>query len=89
MPKPTPDLRTNNIPLEVHRCTNIQGLQEQAQKHWGLRRIQPFFPSIEKLFKLDNVRMPYHYGIQTQNSIQTIVGESSIYSGGKEVKIHL
>ena len=89
MPKPVPDLRTNVVPLEVHKYSNIQGLQEQAQKHWGLRRIQPFFPSIEKLFKLDTVRMPYHYGIRSRNPIQTITGEHTIFSGGQEVRVHL
>lgn len=89
MPKPTPDLRTSNVQLDVQKWTNLQGLQEQAQKFWGLRRIQPYFPSIQKLFKLENVRMPYHYGLKLRLPIQTIGGESSVYSAGKEVPIHL
>ena len=88
MPKPVSDLRTTNTPLDVHKYSNIQGLQEQAQKHWGLRRLQPFFPSIEKLFKLD-VRLPHHYGIKTGIPIQTITGESTIYVGGLETPVHL
>jgi len=88
MPKPVSDLRTTNSPLDVHKYSNIQGLQEQAQKHWGLRRLQPFFPSIEKLFKLD-VRLPHHYGIKTAVPIQTITGESSVFAGGIETPIHL
>jgi hypothetical protein len=88
MPKPVSDLRTTNSPLDVHKYSNIQGLQEQAQKHWGLRRLQPFFPSIEKLFKLD-VRLPHHYGIKTVIPIQTITGESSVYAGGSETPVHL
>jgi hypothetical protein len=88
MPKPVSDLRTTNSPLDVHKYSNIQGLQEQAQKHWGLRRLQPFFPSIEKLFKLD-VRLPHHYGIKTVVPIQTITGESSVYAGGSETPVHL
>lgn len=89
MPKPVPDLRTANVQLDVYKYTNIQGLQEQAQKHWGLRRLQPFFPSIQKLFKLENVRMPYHYGLKTREPIQTIHGESSVYVGGVEKQVHL
>ena len=88
MPKPMSDLRTTNSPLDVHKYSNIQGLQEQAQKHWGLRRLQPFFPSIEKLFKMD-VRLPHHYGIKTAVPIQTITGESSVYAGGAETPVHL
>ena len=89
MPKPTPDLRTSNVHLDVQKWTNLQGIQEQAQKHWGLRRIQPYFPSIQKLFKLENVRMPYHYGLKLQCPIQTISAEGAVYVGGKEVPIHL
>ena len=66
MPKPTPDLRTSNVQLDVQKYSNLPGLQEQSQKLWGLRRIQPYFPSIQKLFKLENVRMPYHYGLKLQ-----------------------
>jgi len=89
MPKPTPDLRTSNVQLDVQKWTNLQGIQEQAQKHWGLRRIQPYFPSIQKLFKLENVRMPYHYGLKLQCPIQTISAEGAVYVGGKEVPVHL
>ena len=88
MPKPVSDLRTTNSPLDVHKYSNIQGLQEQAQKHWGLRRLQPFFPSIEKLFKMD-VRLPHHYGIKTSVPIQTITGDSSVYAGSSETSVHL
>jgi hypothetical protein len=88
MPKPTPDLRTSNIHLDVHRWSNLQGLQEQAQKAWGLRRIQPYFPSIQKLFKLENVRMPYHYGLKLRFPIQTI-SENTVYVGGTETPVHL
>ena len=89
MPKPIPDLRTSNIPLDVQKISNIQGLQEQAQKHWGLRRLQPYFPSIEKLFKLDSVRLPHQYGIKTSIPIQTITGETTVYAGGLEIPVHL
>ena len=89
MPKPTPDLRTSNIHLDVQKCSNLQGLQEQAQKFWGLRRIQPYFPSIQKLFKLENVRMPYHYGLKLRLPIQTISSDAAVYVSGREVPIHL
>lgn len=88
MPKPVPDLRTSNVQLDVQKWTNLQGLQEQAREHWGLRRIQPYFPSIQKLFKLENVRMPYHYGIKIQSPIQTITSDG-VYVGGQKVSVHL
>lgn len=89
MPKPIQELRTMNIPLEVHRYSNIQGLQEQAYKEWGFRRIQPYFPVLQKLFKMENLRSPYQYGLKTKNMIQTISGPSKIYTNGKERDIHM
>lgn len=89
MPKPIQELRTMNVPLEVYKYSNIQGLQEQASKEWGMRRIQPFFPPLQKLFKLENVRNPYQYGLKFRNTIQTISGPSKIYAGGRERDVHL
>ena len=89
MPKPAPDLRTTNVPIEIQRYSNLHGLQDQAQKLWGLRRLQPYFPSIQKLFKLDEIRNPYCYGIRTRHAVQTIVGADTIFAGGKEQRIHL
>ena len=87
--KHVPDLRTSNVPIEVHKLTNIQGLQEQAQVHWGLRRIQPFFPCIQKLFKMETVRTPYPFGIKSRYGVQTISGPDRVFSGGVEQKVHL
>jgi hypothetical protein len=89
MPKPTPDLRTSNVPIEIQRYSNLHGLQEQAQRLWGLRRIQPYFPSIQKLFKLDEIRNPYSYGIRSRYAVQTIVDADTLFVGGKEQKVHL
>lgn len=88
MPKPVSELRTATVPLEVHKVSNIQSLKEGSEKWWNLKRIQPFFPSLEQLFKIENLRTPYHYGIRTRNTIQTIAGTSSIFSNGVEIPIH-
>ena len=87
--KHVPDLRTSNVPIEVHKLTNIQGLQEQAQVHWGLRRIQPFFPCIQKLFKMETIRTPYPFGVKSRYGLQTISGPDRVFSGGVEQKVHL
>lgn len=88
MPKPLSELRTTTVPLEMHKVSNIQSLKEGSEKLWNLKRIQPFFPSLEQLFKIENLRTPYHYGIRTKNIIQTIAGTSSIYSNGSEIPVH-
>lgn len=90
MPKkfPTSDLRTNSIGLEVMKYNNLYGLREQAAKHWMLRNIQPYFPSMRNLFKLDTVRNPLQYGLRVKQPVQTISGENKIFAGNQEVTIH-
>jgi len=88
-PKHVPDLRTTNCSIDVQKQTNLQSLQEQAQAQWGLRRIQPYFPCIQKLFKMETVRTPYAFGIKSRYGIQTIAGPDRIYSAGVEQKVHL
>ena len=88
-PKHVPDLRTSNCCIDVQKQTNIQSLQEQAQAQWGLRRIQPYFPCIQKLFKMETVRTPYAFGVKSRYGIQTISAPDRIYSAGVEQKVHL
>ena len=87
--KHLPDLRTSNVPIEVQKQTNLQGLQEQAYAHWGFRRIQPFFPCIQKLFKMETVRTPYSFGLKSRYGIQTISAPDRVFSAGVEQKVHL
>ncbi len=88
MPKPVPELRTSVVPLEVQRISNIQSLKEGAEKWWNVKRIQALFPSMEQLFKLESLRLPYQYGLKTKSPIQTISGVNNIYSGGNELTVH-
>jgi hypothetical protein len=88
MPKPLPELRTSVVPLEVHRVTNLNSLKEGAEKHWNVRRIQPLFPPMEQLFKLESIRTPYQYGLKTKAGIQTISNPDAVYVNGTEVPVH-
>lgn len=88
MPKPTPDLRTCVVPLEVHKISNIQTIKDGAEKWWNIRRIQALFPSMEQLFKLETIKTPYLYGLKTRNQIQTISSPTMAYINGSEVEVH-
>lgn len=88
MRKHNSELRTSVVPLDVYKVSNIQGLKEQAEKWWDIKRIQPFFPSMEVLFKMESIRVPYNYGLKVKNPIQTIASLSSVYVGGSELNIH-
>lgn len=88
MPKPTPDLRTSVVPLEVHKISNIQTIKDGAEKWWNIRRVQALFPSMEQLFKLETIKTPYLYGLKTRNQIQTVSGPTTAYINGMEVEVH-
>lgn len=85
---PSGDLRTSTVTLDVQRVQHVQGLREQGQKHWKIRNLQPYFPAMEPLFKLDHVKMPYHYGLKVATPLQTISSPESIFAGGSEQVIH-
>lgn len=87
MPKRPSDLRTTSVPLDVQRIHHLQGLREQAQKHWKIRNLQPYFPAMEPLFKLDNVKMPFHYGLKVGSPLQTIASRDTIFCGGTEIPV--
>lgn len=83
------DLRTTPATLDVAKITHLQGLREQAQKQWKIRNLQPFFPAMEQLFKLDHVRMPFHYGLKTKQTVQTISSPEKVFSSsGQETPVH-
>lgn len=88
MPKRLSDLRTSTVTLDVQRVHHVQGLREQAQKHWKIRNIQPYFPAMEPLFKLDHVKMPFHYGLKVSAPLQTIATPDTIFANGNEIAIH-
>lgn len=88
MPKPTPDLRTTVVPLDVHKISNIQTIKDGAEKWWNIRRVQALFPSMEQLFKLETIKTPYLYGLKTRNQIQTVSGPTTAYINGMEVEVH-
>jgi hypothetical protein len=91
MPKPTKkesDLRTTPVALDVAKVTNLHGLREQALTHWNLRTLQPYFPPMEAMFKLEHVRMPLQYGLKVRTPVQTIASPDKIFAGNVEVPIH-
>ena len=83
------ELRTNAIPMSVHKYGNLQFLQAGAKQYWGISHMQPFFPSLEKLFKTDNLESPADYGIRFKDEISAIPSASSIRTQtGEVVQVH-
>lgn len=76
------DLRTTPVSLKLHRLPKLDGTA------WNLRSPQPFFPSLEKLFKTDTLSGLHDYGIKLKYPIESIVDADTISTGGRKVKVH-
>jgi hypothetical protein len=72
------DLRTNPIPLSLHRYMNLPLLRAGAQSYWNIEHVQPFFPPIECLFKSETLDFPNEYGIKFRNEIVSIHPDNKI-----------
>ena len=83
------ELRTNSIGLAVQKYTDLAFLRTGAKQYWNIEHIQPFFPSVEKLFKIEGLESPVEYGLKFQNQISGILGESQIrLNNGQVVPVH-
>lgn len=84
------DLRTNSIPLSLHRYSQLSNLQKQAKDNWSIVHLQPFFPAIETLFKTDDLTFVHEYGIKYKNEINSILPEHVKTSGSSDLhEVHL
>jgi hypothetical protein len=71
--------------MGVHSYKNVMKLRETMKTRWNIEHIQPFFPAIEKLFKIENLDVPTDHGIKFKNEVTNILSESTISTASKEV----
>lgn len=71
------DLRTNTANLSLHKYS-LSELRKEAESDWKIQILQPFFPSLEKLFKTDELTNPLEYGIHFSDEIHSIVSSNII-----------
>jgi hypothetical protein len=77
------ELRTTAVPLKLHRYKKLDA------SAWGLKNLQPFFPSLEKLFKTEHVSSVHDYGVRLAEEIDAVLDADTIRtSRGKLVKVH-
>lgn len=82
------ELKSSSTPMTIHKY-DMNTLKTQGNMYWNIQNLQPFFPSIEKLFKTENLENTASYGIRFQEEIMSIIGENTIRTtSGKEVQIH-
>ena len=76
------DLRTNATLLRLHKYPRLDG------SAWDMKNLQPFFPSLETLFKTQAVSHLSEYGVRLSEEMERIVDETHIQVKGKPVEVH-
>jgi hypothetical protein len=77
------DLRTQAVELRLHRLPKLQATQ------WNLNHVQPFFPSLEQLFKTETLTAMSDYGLKLPEEIESVVDASHIKTTkGQVLEVH-
>jgi len=77
------DLRTQAVDMRLHRLPKLQAAQ------WNLTHAQPFFPSLEQLFKTENLTAMADYGIKLPEEVESVVDATHIKTTkGQILEVH-
>ena len=68
--------------MKIHRLPKLDGAP------WTLKNLQPFFPCLEKLFKIENVAGLHDYGVKLDNQLESIVDRTHAKVRGQTVPVH-
>ena len=78
------ELKSVPLPLQVSKYKAI------SLSQWGISHTQPFFPSIETMFKTEHVENTREYGLKLDDPIQSVTSASSIVTAsGATRDVHL
>ena len=78
-----------SVPLSIH-VTKCRNISEMVANHWGVSHTQPFFPSLEAMFKTEHVDNTREHGIKLDDPIQSILSKQSIVTtSGATRDVHL
>lgn len=87
--KQTGELKSISLPVQVHRNRDLHDLRSQSLQHWNVEHIQPFFPSLETMFKTEIVENVREYGIKLDEQIQSILSSDTILTSKGSKQIHI
>ena len=77
------DLRTQAVDMRLHRLPKLQAAQ------WNLTHAQPFFPSLEQLFKTENLTAMADSGIKLPEEVDSVVDATHIKTTkGQTLEVH-
>ena len=71
------ELRASSIPLSLHKWS-LSNIKSTALTHWNIDSIQPFFPSLEVLFKTNDIDLIAEYGIRFDEELVAVMSSDSI-----------
>ena len=81
------ELKTISLPIQVSKQKD---LKQSIAEHLSVKHTQPFFPSLETMFKIEHVENVREHGIKLDDPIQAIHSKSSITTAsGKARDIHV
>lgn len=88
--KPQGELKSISLPIQVHRYRDIHTLRNLVSSHWGVDHIQPFFPSLELLFKMEQVENVREYGLKFDDELHSVISPNQIVTAsGHTRNIHI
>ena len=81
------ELRSGTIGMSAHRYTDLKFLRTSSDLYWNVQNIQPFFPPIEKLFKVSENSS--EYGIRFPEEITNILSATTVRTSASDsVNVH-
>ena len=88
--KPQGELKSIPLSIQVHKYRDIHSFRNLASAHWGVDNLQPFFPSLELLFKMERVDNVRDYGIKFDDDMQSVLSADQISIGSGDIRnIHI
>lgn len=86
---PTGELKSVAIPAQVHKYREMQKVRETASAHWNVDHLQPFFPSLELLFKTENLDNVKDHGLKLTEQVEAIVSKDRVLTSSGEKEVHI
>jgi len=86
---PSGELKSVPIPAQVHKYREMQKIRDTASTHWNVDHLQPFFPSLEVLFKTDNLEKVKDHGLKLDEQLESIVSEDKVLTSTGEKDVHI
>lgn len=86
---PTGELKSAAIPAQVHKYREMQKVRETASAHWNVDHLQPFFPSLELLFKTENLDNVKDHGLKLTEQVEAIVSKDRVLTSSGEKEVHI